>query len=433
MSDTFSVIQDEPLQIVVTLKDVAGTTITTYLGTEGLTTTIWPGGNLTPSINPTTTWVSTAAGTIKIAITGAQTATLVAGTFQILTELDDGTGDPVACYTGATLTVLPGPSGLGTRTAPTIVTTSEAIAAVPGLSGLTSADVGMLVQDASGAVEDYCRRKLALRTHDERRPISRERVVRLKEYPVVTVGRVCTGLTVGLTVANSTLTRPTTKLTPSTDASDPAATPVSLKLNGYASGVAASTVTLSFATYPTLTTLAAAINSAGSGWSATLGSTDYASLNSVDLNPDWGTKGASSTDSQYAGAPLLIYAHDVNRYDVYEEAGYLTVHDWIAPFACPVAGWYGGYGGFGNYRKNPVRVIYSAGYNADPSAGTVTMPAAIRRAAFVLIQIMYQQTAVGMKLSEKTQLVSMQYGYAKDNFTRNVNSLLDPFVRKGIH
>ncbi len=324
----FSLAQGAPLDIEVTLKDGAGATIVSYLGTEALSTTIWPGANLDPSITPTTTWVSAAAGTIRVAISAVDSATLYPGVFEVSTTLDDGVNDPVECY-AATLLVTPASSGIAARTKATIVSVSEALAGVPGLTNLTATDATMLVEDVTDAINSYCRRVLPLTIHDERRPISRERVVRLKQYPVVTVARVCTGLTVGLTVANSTLTRPTIKLTPSTDASDPAATPVSLKLDGYSSGVAASTATLTFATYKTLSTLAAAINALGSGWSASLNSTDYANLNSADLNPDWGMKGAGSTGGSYSGAPLLIYAHDVNRYDVDEQSGVLRVYDSI--------------------------------------------------------------------------------------------------------
>jgi hypothetical protein len=92
------------LTIDVTLKDSAGNPVTTFDGTQALTTTVWPGGSRAVTFSPATTWTTPAAGTFSIAVTPAETAGLAAGSYQLLTRLSDTSGDVVDCY-GCTLEV----------------------------------------------------------------------------------------------------------------------------------------------------------------------------------------------------------------------------------------------------------------------------------------------------------------------------------------
>lgn len=91
--ETFLISQGAPLAIDATLKDAAGATITGYAGTEALTTVVWPGGVGPASfVASATIWTGDpAAGTIRIFLSGAQTAACVPGRYQLLTRLADGT------------------------------------------------------------------------------------------------------------------------------------------------------------------------------------------------------------------------------------------------------------------------------------------------------------------------------------------------------
>lgn len=114
--DNFQVNQGATLTINVTLKDANGIVVDSsypgggYSGAEGLSTAGWPGGDRDVSFIAATTWVSAAAGTIRITVSAAQSALLVPGTYELETTLIDA-GTPVVCYL-ATLDVLPAPGGL---------------------------------------------------------------------------------------------------------------------------------------------------------------------------------------------------------------------------------------------------------------------------------------------------------------------------------
>lgn len=90
--ETFLISQGAPLAIDATLEDAVGAAITGYAGTEALTTVVWPGGVGPASfVASATIWTDPAAGLIRIALSGAQTAACVPGRYQLLTRLADGT------------------------------------------------------------------------------------------------------------------------------------------------------------------------------------------------------------------------------------------------------------------------------------------------------------------------------------------------------
>jgi hypothetical protein len=97
--DSFSVSQGAALAIPpVTIRDMFGNPITTYVGTESLSTEIWPGGNRAGSCSAITHWVDTTQGTISIVLTAAETTGLATGVYQGLTRLTATGQDPVDVY-----------------------------------------------------------------------------------------------------------------------------------------------------------------------------------------------------------------------------------------------------------------------------------------------------------------------------------------------
>jgi hypothetical protein len=88
-NESYSVSQGSSLAIDVQLNDSAGTPIVTYSGSEPLATTVWPGGTRAASFSAATAWTNPALGTIRIAISAAQTSGLAAGRYQLLTRLTE--------------------------------------------------------------------------------------------------------------------------------------------------------------------------------------------------------------------------------------------------------------------------------------------------------------------------------------------------------
>ena len=107
-NENYSVSQGGALTINATLRDTSGNAAIGYVGTETLTTIVWPGGGRPVGYSPTTTWVTPAAALISIVFPAADSAGLAAGRYQLLTRVAVGMADPVDAY-GCTLDVLQGP------------------------------------------------------------------------------------------------------------------------------------------------------------------------------------------------------------------------------------------------------------------------------------------------------------------------------------
>ncbi len=78
----------------IELFDEEGVAVTAYNGAQDLIVTVWPGGTRAPSFtftNGNATWLTTtpAANTCQIILTGAQTATLIPGKYDLKLQIDD--------------------------------------------------------------------------------------------------------------------------------------------------------------------------------------------------------------------------------------------------------------------------------------------------------------------------------------------------------
>lgn len=313
--------------------------------------------------------------------------------------------------------------------AQTIVTTAEAAVDVPGFAALPVQQQTDLVNSATSIIQGYCARTLVLTQHDETYAPENTRMLRLKQWPIVDIVRLCTGLFTAVTIRSTAAgtSRATVKYT-FTGQGD-TLTIAGIQLSATAGGATTNTP-LSFATYTTIQALADAVN-ALPGWAATIpanGSTpnlsaDFSGWATADLNPDLGAKGALGT-----GAALWVYARDINLYDVNVDGagrGRIILHeDLYQPFRFPDRT-YTASGQFGH-----VRCIYLAGYNNDATAGAITMPDGLKRAAFILIQAALQRTALGLKVSEQVSL--QRYEVKADDMTGLVTDLLMPHRRRSM-
>jgi hypothetical protein len=111
-NESYQVSQGSALTIQSAIVDQTGNVLTTYTGSETLTTIVWPGGSQPSTYSPATSWVTPSAGLISIVIPAADTTALVAGRYQVLTRVTALGHDPVDGY-GCILDVLQAP-GMGT-------------------------------------------------------------------------------------------------------------------------------------------------------------------------------------------------------------------------------------------------------------------------------------------------------------------------------
>lgn len=111
-NELFIVSQGSPLTINALLKDADGVTITTYTGSETLLTTVWSGTTQSAVFTEPAAWVLPSAGTIRVTVTGIETALCVPGDYQLTTRLDDSI-ETVDAYT-CRLRVTPFAGGLTT-------------------------------------------------------------------------------------------------------------------------------------------------------------------------------------------------------------------------------------------------------------------------------------------------------------------------------
>jgi len=204
-----------------------------------------------------------------------------------------------------------------------------------------------LIYRASDLIEKICDRRFNERDYEERYDGDGTDLVMLRNYPINSIARVCIGNDGVMTVTNS-----------STDAMYATATVtssgVTLTIVG---GANAGTDSPDFATYATITTLVAQINTLGKGWSASVGASTYGSYPSTELIES----GAQSCLIQTAY--LYMPGDPTNGYQMNETEGYIYLTSGFSA-------------GFRN-----VYVEYTAGY--------ATIPDDLEHACLEVVAYMY--------------------------------------------
>ena len=74
----------------LTLRDRASKPITTYTSAAALSAACWQGDDQAALFSPSATWIDPASGTIALAVSAAQTATLTAGVYDLLIAITAG-------------------------------------------------------------------------------------------------------------------------------------------------------------------------------------------------------------------------------------------------------------------------------------------------------------------------------------------------------
>jgi hypothetical protein len=76
--------------IDMTLTDAAGDAVTTFTGASTLACQAWPGDDQAATFTPTLAWIDATAGTVRLTITGTDTATLSPGVLNTLLAITAG-------------------------------------------------------------------------------------------------------------------------------------------------------------------------------------------------------------------------------------------------------------------------------------------------------------------------------------------------------
>lgn len=254
-------------------------------------------------------------------------------------------------------------------------------AAGVGASAAEAAQLPRLAAAASEAIRRFCRRDFTQATYDETyRVAPPQRSVLLRQFPLVSVQRVCTGLTPAMEVWNEA--SDTYRATAALAATD--GVPTGLTLVRWAAGQATTSTVGLGPSVRTVAQLAAAVVAVGSGWRASAVG-DFGPWAAADFRPLQGPRPAKAP----ARASFSVHADDL-PFEADDPRGVLYLGS--ADGAYNVAGaddrWGPGWPGdaadaapYGG--ATGLRVVYTAGFATIPAdlvqAAVETVKAAITR------------------------------------------------------
>jgi hypothetical protein len=233
------------------------------------------------------------------------------------------------------------------------------------LTANQTAQLPGLTASASRAIRKWCHRYFNRRSSiDELYTVEPRASLILFEHPVNAVARLCTNPTpvIGITNTDTATNQRATAALATTGSVDAGLTVTGLTITRVASGVT-SAQTLLFATYVTITALAAAVNAAGGGWKATVYD-GYGPWATADLRAVQGVLPAIG-----ASADFVIHVSDV-PFSLEETTGIVNL---VNPSSDPFTSLR-----FGPYLStdwvdqqlsgavNGVRCVYDAGYDTVP-------------------------------------------------------------------
>jgi hypothetical protein len=209
--------------------------------------------------------------------------------------------------------------------------------------------ISALITACTKAISKFCRRNFDTQSYDELYNGTGDRRLALRQFPVVSVARVAYGPIPVLRVSNTS---------PSNQRATVAVTATGLSLTRVAAGIASTDTSVTWASYPTLAQVAAAVNALGNGWSAVVADGAFASRASADLRAPQGALNAMNVQ-----APLLLHAQELTGYDLDTDRGWLirgpASAEMLDAFDDPLPPtWFGGI--------NFWRVVYTAGFATVP-------------------------------------------------------------------
>lgn len=216
------------------------------------------------------------------------------------------------------------------------------------LSSYTTAEdthIASLVSAVSASIRRHCRREFDSQSFDELVIAKDDRRLIVKQYPILSVSRVATGLETVLKVRNTSA---------SNQRATVAVTSTGLSLVRVASGVS-TTSTVAWASYATLSAVATQVNAIGSGWEAEA-ITGHTLRASSDLRAVQGALNAKDVWGE-----LKLHTEELSTYAVDTERGWIVASggdEWAwSAYGMEMPSW---------CRGQEYRVMYTAGYAAVP-------------------------------------------------------------------
>ena len=349
----------------------------TFESSDVLACSVWPGDGQPTILSPAITWIDAGSGQFQISLNNSDTAAIAPSIYRILATATCAGRSASLLPPGSTFEILDVPGSAST----TSLITQDYLAAslAAGQAQLTSDDgLELVIRAASRAIRRYCNRyfnrggpRSTIPAYDGLYAVDwPSRTILLRQYPLNAPPRVRMNPTVVLTVFDSatsmnqmaTVTMQTDGAAEDVDDVPPATT--GLVLYRMASAVASS-ATLTWASYPTMSALAAAIAGLGNGWQATVES-GYELWPTADFRVGQGTQPVLGFQSQVG---CSVHIDDVPCiYDV--RSGIVTLSEQVNdPFTSPRFGMYlqtdvddvQVYGG-----PQGLRVTYDAGWDTVP-------------------------------------------------------------------
>ena len=265
-----------------------------------------------------------------------------------------------------------------------LITISRATqnAALSALNASNPTYLASLITAASDAIRRVCNRDFTQSSYTEyysggiyiREPL------RLRQFPVLEITRVASNPRSALRVQNTdsvTNQRATVETTTS-----------SLRLFRVAAATPVAN-DLPFSTYPTITSLASAVNALGAGWSATIVD-NFANWPSADLKP---LQGAAT--ALFGGRDLELYTEDLQPFLTWppgdpfgDEAGYQALTGWRLDDETGEL--------FARFPRGQLNV------RIDYTAGFATIPQPVQEACVQLVQDLYNAGLVNNTLKKAT-------------------------------
>ncbi len=272
------------------------------------------------------------------------------------------------------------------------------------LPAATTADdrtIDALIGAVSAAIQKHCRRTFALSRYDEVLDGTCEERLLLREYPIQAIESIRYSPQSVLEVQNTqTATNQQARV---------AVTSAGLELVRVASGTLTRDTSVTFASFPTLAAVAAAVTALGSGWAARVASAEFDLFASQDLwvAPSFGdaqqSQGAVDCRGRYAG--LRLHVSELGDYG-WDARGWLHR-------AC---GWEGGAGYW--------RVQYTAGYQE--------MPEDVQEACAAWVSVLFEQTKHDPSLATLAVpgMVSQTWTQPRVQPPTRIAALLAPYRRQ---
>jgi hypothetical protein len=280
--------------------------------------------------------------------------------------------------------------------------------------------LGVLVAAYSDAVQKYCRRNFSLAPYDEQYNGTGDRRMLLRQYPIQSVEAVRYRPVTVLKVINNTQANVQARVQ---------VTATGVKLTAVNAGVTmtVSDSTLSYASYPTLSGLAAAINAQGNGWSAQYvgDSNNYGSWPSADLfiQPSYGdaTQSQGALTAAGTNAELKMHTFELQGYQ-WDSRGWLLR---AIPYTDPEL-------------LHPEDLVWPVGVNnfrVQYTAGYAVIPEAVQEACALWVAQAYAYTSRDPELVQQqvpgqiAQTWGAQPATASDKPPPRVSRLLAPYRR----